>query len=139
MKYRNVFVLFLVLWLWVMAPLGASLAAGRNNTNVQKEGSSIQAASPSDAPKEDDEQEEAVSWQDVPDPVKATILIEILREVDELDVIKIEREKEDGKTVYEAEFQYKDREIELEMTPEGEFLEKEVKRSAEQGDKNRGD
>ena len=46
---------------------------------------------------------------------------------------------EDGKTVYEAEFQYKDREIELEMTPEGEFLEKEVKRSAGQRDKNRGD
>ena len=62
----------------------------------------------------------------IPDAVKATILVEILREVDGLELEEIEREREGGKIVYEAEFTYKGKEIELEISASGELLEKEI-------------
>ena len=80
------------------------------------------------ADKETDEQEEAVPLKDVPDAVKATILAEILREVDDLELEGIDREKEGGKTVYEAEFEYKDKDIELEIAANGKLLAKKVER-----------
>ncbi len=72
------------------------------------------------------EQEEAVSLSAVPDAVKATILAEILREVDDLQLEELEREKELGKMVYEVEFEYRGKEIELEIAANGRLLAKEV-------------
>jgi len=72
------------------------------------------------------EQEEAVSLDDLPRAVMATMLAEIIDEVDDLELEEIEREKEDGKTVYEAEFQYKGKDIELEIAANGKLLVKKV-------------
>lgn len=139
MKNHSMFVLFLLFGLCVITTLGVSLAANEHNTAGEQEGVSTLTSSGSDGENEENEEEETISFQDVPDPVKATILAEILREVDELTLLKVEREKEDGKTVYEAEFQYKDREIELEIAPDGIFLEKEVELIEDKKDKEKDD
>ena len=122
--------LTLLLAFVVIMPLALSSAGQEKEPDGQVE-VSVHAASRSDALHEDVDQEEPVSLQEVPDPVRATILHEVLREVDELTLIQIEREREDGTIVYEAEFQYKDRKIELEVTSDGTFLEKEVTRDIE--------
>ena len=51
MKKSNVSLLFLMLGVWFMAPLGNSFAGDQNITNLPNEGSSIQTASRSDAPR----------------------------------------------------------------------------------------
>ncbi len=78
--------------------------------------------------KEADEQGEAVSLEDIPDAVKATILAEILREVDGLKLEEIEREMKDGNTVYEAEFEYEGKDIELKIAANGKLLDRQVER-----------
>ncbi len=78
--------------------------------------------------KETDEKEEAVSLKQLPAAVKATLLREILREVDGLRIEELVRETEDGKVVYEIEIEYKDKDIELEIAANGKLLAKEVER-----------
>ena len=75
---------------------------------------------------ENEEREEAVALKKVPAAVQATMLVEILREVDGLKLEEIEREDEDGRIVYEAEFEYGDKDIELEISADGKLLSKEV-------------
>ena len=70
----------------------------------------------------DQEKEIAVSLKDVPDAVKATMLAELLRGVKGLELEEIERDTENGKVVYEAEFEYGDTEIELEIDANGKLL-----------------
>ncbi len=72
------------------------------------------------------EQEQRVSLKQLPDAVKATILMEILREVDALEIEEIEREIENGTIVYEAEVEFRNKEFELEISHEGKLLSKEV-------------
>lgn len=78
------------------------------------------------ADEDEDEREESIGWKEVPDAVKATILMEILREVDELRLEELERETGGNRVIYEAEFEYGCREIELEITPGGKLIRKEV-------------
>lgn len=83
----------------------------------------------------EDEHEETVELEKVPDAVKATILKEILREVDELHLEELELEDDDDRVIYEAEFEYGGREIELEITADGKLIRKEVEVD-EEGDED---
>lgn len=80
------------------------------------------------------EVEETVALSEIPDAVKATILTEVLQEVKDLELLELERETENGVTVYEAEFQYNGSRFELEISPDGELLEKETGEDEEEDD-----
>lgn len=67
------------------------------------------------------EREEKVSIDQVPAPVKATIL----REMEGAQIKEIERETEHGKTVYEAEADRNGKEIEIKVTADGVLMERE--------------
>ncbi len=54
------------------------------------------------------------------------MLVEILNAVDDLKLAEIERENEGGQIVYEAEFEYRGMEIELEFSADGRLLDKEI-------------
>ncbi len=71
-----------------------------------------------------DEQEEAVTLDQVPDPVKATILTESAGGR----ITEIERETRNGNVVYEAEFVRDGQEIEIRIAPDGTVLGREVER-----------
>jgi uncharacterized membrane protein YkoI len=71
---------------------------------------------------DDDEDEEQVSIDEVPAAVKATIL----KEAQGGTIKEIERETEDGKTVYEAEVIINGEEVEIEVAADGTLLSKEV-------------
>jgi len=71
---------------------------------------------------DDDEDEEEVSIDEVPAAVKATIL----KEAQGGTIKEIERETEDGKTVYEAEVIINGEEVEIEVAADGTLLSKEV-------------
>ena len=75
-------------------------------------------------------QEEEVSLDEVPAAVKATIL----KEADGAEIEKVEREIEDGKVVYEAEFMVDGQEIEIEVAEDGTLLSREVDDEDEEGD-----
>ncbi|MBU0640192.1 MAG: PepSY-like domain-containing protein [Planctomycetes bacterium] len=66
----------------------------------------------------DDGQEEKVTLDQVPAPVKATIL----KESAGGEITEIERETKDGKTVYEAEFMLNGQKIEIKIAPDGALL-----------------
>lgn len=84
------------------------------------------------------EHEETISMDDLPDAVVATIIVEILREADDLcelenlcgvdglEIEEIERECEDGKMVYHVEIEYKCKDIELKISADGKLLKKKV-------------
>jgi len=93
----------------------------------------------STADDDDKDKESVVSLKDVPDSVKATMLVELLREVKGLELEEIEREQENGKIVYEAEFEYGDTEIELEIDAKGKLLSKEVSREDDDDDDDKDD
>jgi len=80
---------------------------------------------------EDDEGEEQVSINDVPKAVKATIL----EHANGGRIEKIERENEDGKTIYEAEVIIDGKEFELKVARNGKLLSKE----ADDEDDDKGD
>jgi len=71
---------------------------------------------------DEDEDEEEISLDDVPAAVKATMLKEAAGATIE-DVVK---ETEDGKIVYEAEFEVDGQEIEIEVAPDGTLIEREI-------------
>jgi hypothetical protein len=83
---------------------------------------------------DDSEQEDSISLKEVPDAVQSTVLAEILREVDGLEIEEIEREKEGRKVVYEIELEYKGKDIELEIADNGKLLRKEVEREEDDDD-----
>ena len=86
-------------------------------------GIALAASEPDD---EEEEGEVRISLEQTPDNVKATILAELLLEVEGLELLEIEREVEFGQVVYDAEFAYQGREIEFEISATGRLLDKEV-------------
>jgi len=63
-----------------------------------------------------------VSLDDVPAPVKATIL----REAGDNKIDEIKVESENGRTIYEVEWKADGEDAEIEVAPDGTLLEKEV-------------
>ncbi|HUS38348.1 MAG TPA: hypothetical protein VMX74_02810 [Pirellulales bacterium] len=72
--------------------------------------------------------EQVLSLSDLPNAVKASLLVELFREIKGLVLDEVEREMENGKTVYEIAFRYGNKEMELEFSADGKLLEKVVKR-----------
>ena len=77
-----------------------------------------------------DEHEEQVTLEEVPAAVKATIL----KESAGGKITEIERETQNGKTTYEAEFLLDGREIEIEIAPDGTLLSREVEDEGDDDD-----
>jgi uncharacterized membrane protein YkoI len=75
-----------------------------------------------DDDEDDDEDEEEVSLDDVPEAVKATIL----KEAAGAEIEEVVKETEDGRIVYEAEFEADGKEIEIEVAEDGTLLEREI-------------
>ncbi len=75
-----------------------------------------------DDDEDEDDDEVQVSLADVPEAVKATIL----REAGGAEIKEIERETEDGQTIYSVEVLIEGREVEFEIAPDGTLLGKEV-------------
>lgn len=71
---------------------------------------------------DDDEEEIDISLDDVPATVKATIL----KEAAGAEIEEVVKETEDGKVVYEAEFEVDGQEVEIEVSPDGTLLEREI-------------
>ena len=88
-----------------------------------------------DDEEEDDEEEEEVSLDEVPAAVKATIL----KEADGAEVMEVEKEIEDGKVVYEAEFEVDGQEVEIEVAEDGTLLSREIDDEDEEGDDDEDD
>jgi uncharacterized membrane protein YkoI len=68
------------------------------------------------------ESEEEITLDECPAPVKATIL----KEAKGGKIEEIEKEVENGVTLYEAEIEVDGKEIEIKVAPDGKLLEKEV-------------
>jgi uncharacterized membrane protein YkoI len=68
------------------------------------------------------EEEEEITLDQCPAPVKATIL----KEAKGGKIEEIEKEVEDGKLLYEAELLIDGKEVEIKVAPDGKLLEKEV-------------
>jgi uncharacterized membrane protein YkoI len=79
---------------------------------------------------DDDEDEQEVSIEQVPAAVKATIL----EEAQGGTIKEIERETEDGKTIYEAEVIINGEEVEIEVAADGTLLSKEVEDDDDEDD-----
>jgi len=79
---------------------------------------------------DEDEDEEQVSIDQVPAAVKATIL----EEAQGGTIEEIERETEDGKTVYEAEVIINGEEVEIEVAADGTLLSKKVEDDDDEDD-----
>ena len=75
-------------------------------------------------PHGEDEDDQVISLEQVPDVARARILYEAGR--NKLDK-KIEQEKEDGKVFYEASWTEKGREVDIKVTADGKLVEKETK------------
>ena len=75
-----------------------------------------------DGDEDEDEDEDEVSLDEVPAAVKATIL----KEADGAEVEEVEKEIEDGKVVYEAEFEVDGQEVEIEVAEDGTLLSREI-------------
>ena len=71
---------------------------------------------------DEDEIEEEISLDQVPEAVKATML----KEADGAQIEDVVKETEDGKVVYEAEFEVDGQDIEIEVAPNGKLLEREI-------------
>ncbi|MCH7725864.1 MAG: hypothetical protein IH991_05195 [Planctomycetes bacterium] len=78
------------------------------------------------AAEDNGERKEAMSFRRLPGSVKTTILEELFREVDGLELEEIGREKENGMIVYEIEFECHGKEVALEIAANGKLLEKVV-------------
>ncbi len=74
--------------------------------------------------------EENVNLDQVPPAVRATIL----KEAQGVKITEIERETEDGKTIYEAEFLKDGRETEIKVAPDGTVLAREIEDEDEDED-----
>jgi len=83
-----------------------------------------------DGDEDEDEDEDEVSLDEVPAAVKATIL----KEADGAEVEEVEKEIEDGKVVYEAEFEVDGQEVEIEVAEDGTLLSREIDDDEEDGD-----
>lgn len=70
----------------------------------------------------DDEEEELVSLAEVPEAVRATIV----KEAAGAQIKEIEREIENGQTIYSAEVVIGGQEVEFEVAPDGTLLGKEI-------------
>jgi uncharacterized membrane protein YkoI len=77
-----------------------------------------------------DKHEEEVTLDQVPAAVKAAIL----KESAGGKITEIERETENGKTVYEAEFLLDGKEVEIQIAPDGTLLGREVEEEEDDGD-----
>jgi uncharacterized membrane protein YkoI len=66
--------------------------------------------------------EEDVSLDQVPAAVKATIL----KEAGGATITELERETEDGRVIYEAEFEVDGKEIEINVAEDGKLISREV-------------
>ncbi|MCP4249186.1 MAG: hypothetical protein GY778_19250 [bacterium] len=77
-----------------------------------------------------DEHEEQVTLEEVPAAVKATIL----KESAGGKITEIERETQNGKTTYEAEFLLNGQEVEIEIAPDGTLLGREVENERDDDD-----
>ena len=75
---------------------------------------------------EHENKEELETLREIPLQVRATILEEVIKEIDALEVDDFEREKKEGKEVYEVEMDYGDREIELKISADGTLIQKTV-------------
>lgn len=73
---------------------------------------------------DDDEEEVEISLDDVPAAVKATML----KEAAGAEIEEVVKETEDGKVIYEAEFEVNGQEIEIEVSPDGTLLERETEK-----------
>lgn len=79
---------------------------------------------------DEDEDEEQVSIDQVPTAVKTTIL----KEAKGGTIKKIERETEDGKTIYEAEAIINGQEVEIKVAADGKLLSKKVEDADDEDD-----
>ena len=70
----------------------------------------------------DEEDEEEISRAEAPAAVQATILAQAKG----AKIKEVERETEDGRTVYEAEWEENGQEIEITVAPDGTLLEREI-------------
>lgn len=91
-----------------------------------------QSLFPAKASADVEKNEEIETLREIPLEVRATILEEVVKEVDELDVDDIEREKKNGKEVYEVELEYKNKEIEIKISADGSLIRKTVEQKKEQ-------
>lgn len=88
----------------------------------------------------DDDEEQAVRLADMPGEVHGRILIELLRELDDVQFEEATVEEEDGKAVYEIEIEMGDRDLILEIDGEGKLLKKMVEsEDDEEGDDDEDD
>jgi hypothetical protein len=71
-----------------------------------------------------------VSLEDIPAPARQTIL----REAGDNTIEEIEVETENGRTVYEAEWEEDGKEVEVEVAPDGKLLGKEVEQDDDEED-----
>jgi uncharacterized membrane protein YkoI len=73
---------------------------------------------------DDDEEEieEEISLDQVPEAVKTTML----KEADGAQIEEVVKETEDGKVVYEAEFEVDGQDVEIEVASDGTLLEREI-------------
>jgi uncharacterized membrane protein YkoI len=76
---------------------------------------------------EEDEEEVQVALADVPDVVRATIV----KEAAGAEIKEIEKETEDGRTIYSAEAIINGQEVDLEIAPDGTLLGKEMENADE--------
>jgi len=96
-----------------------------DGTLVAKDGQDDEGDDEGDAEEaddEDNEQEEQVSLADVPEAVKATIL----KEAAGTEIKEIEKEAEDGRTIYSAEVLINGQKVNFEIAPDGTLLGKEA-------------
>jgi uncharacterized membrane protein YkoI len=75
-----------------------------------------------EADDDDDKHEEQVSLAETPEAVKATIL----KETAGTEIKEIEKEAEDGRTIYSAEAIINGQKVDFEIAPDGTLLGKEV-------------
>ena len=72
--------------------------------------------------KEGGDDEKKLTIDQVPAPVKATIL----KEAGNNEIKEIEKETENGQTVYEAEWVADGKEVDIKVAPDGKLLKKEI-------------
>jgi uncharacterized membrane protein YkoI len=77
-----------------------------------------------DNDEDDDEEEieEEISLDQVPEAVKTTML----KEADGAQIEEVVKETEDGRVVYEAEFEVGGQDVQIEVAPDGTLLEREI-------------
>jgi uncharacterized membrane protein YkoI len=97
---------------------------------VMATGKIVKEEEEDDDDEDDGEDEEEISLDQVPAAVKATILAEAKG----APIKEVERETEDGKTVYEAEWNVGEMEVEIKVAPDGTLLKKEIEEEDDDDD-----